>query len=81
MNTLQIKPHNIFMRLSCTVCLLNLIFLGLLGGVYAFSGFDLLTFLCFGNLTAVRCVLAICGVSSLFSLYALLMFKPFKGLK
>lgn len=69
------------MRLSATICLLNLVFLGVCGGVYAFSGFNLLYFLCFENVTAMRAVLGICFVSALFSLYALIAFKPFKGLK
>lgn len=69
------------MRFSCTLCIVNLINLAVCGGVYAFFGFDLLSFLCFGNPTVLRCVLAIDCVSALFTLYALLAFKPFKGLK
>ena len=69
------------MRFSATICLLNLIILGICGGVYAFTGFNLLYFLCFSNITAMRAVLGLCFVSALFSLYALLAFKPFRGLK
>ena len=69
------------MRLSCIACILNLVILGICGGVYAFAGFDLLSFLCFGNLTAVRVVLGIGFVSAIFCLYALLAFRPFRGLK
>lgn len=69
------------MRLSCNLCVLILVFLGICGGVYAFSGFDLLLFLCFMNRTVYRCVLATGLVSALFTVYALLVFKPFKGLK
>lgn len=73
--------HTACMRLSCIACLLNLVILGICGGVYAFAGFDLLLFLCFGSLTAVRVVLGIGFVSAIFCLYALLVFRPFRGLK
>ncbi len=69
------------MRLTCIICTLNLIILGICGGVFAFTGFNLLLFLCFGNVTVMRSFLAICAVSALFELYALIVFKPFKGLK
>lgn len=69
------------MRLSCLICAINLIVLGISGGVYAFSGFNLLEFLCFYNLTAMRITLALNFVSALFLVYALIVFKPFKGLK
>ena len=54
------------MRLSATICLLNLVLLGICGGIYAFSGFNLLYFICFENMTAVRIVLGICFVSAIF---------------
>lgn len=73
--------HNCFMRLSATACLAELIFLGVCGGVYAFTGFNLLKFICFGNITAVRVLLGTGFVSALFCLYALIAFKPFRGLK
>lgn len=69
------------MRLSCNLCLIILIFLAICGGIYAFSGFDLLLFLCFYNTTLCRSLLAIGLVSALFTVYAMLVFKPFKGLK
>ncbi len=69
------------MRLTCILCTLNLIILALCGGVYAFTGFNLLLFLSFNSLTAMRSFLAICAVSALFEIYALLVLKPFKGLK
>lgn len=69
------------MRLSATVCLLDLIFLCLCGGVYAFTGFNLLKFICFGNITAVRVLLGTGFVSAVFCLYALIAFRPFRGLK
>ena len=69
------------MRLSCNLCILILIFLGICGGVYAFSGFDLLLFLCFYSTPVYRSILAIGLVAALFTVYALLVFRPFKGLK
>lgn len=69
------------MRLTCILCTLNLIILGICGGVYAFTGFNLLLFLSFYNPTAMRIFLAITSVAALFVIYALLAFKPFKGLK
>lgn len=73
--------HTFCMRLTCILCTLNLIVLALCGGVYAFTGFDLLLFLSFGNAAAMRSFLGVCAVSALFVLYALLVLKPFKGLK
>ena len=69
------------MKMTCYFCVANLVILGIFGGVYALSGFDLLNFVCFGNVLAYRSFLAICGVSALFTIYSLIAFKPFKGLK
>ena len=69
------------MRLSCNLCIIILIILGICGGVYAFSGFNLLLFLCFYSPTVYRSILAVGMVSALFTVYALLIFRPFKGLK
>ena len=69
------------MRFSCNLCIFILIFLAICGGVAAFSGFNLLLFLCFYNTAIYRSILAIGFVSALFTVYALLVFKPFKGLK
>ena len=69
------------MKLTCYLCIANLVILGICGGVFAFSGFNLLLFLSFGSNIAYRIFLAICGVSALFSVYSLIAFKPFKGLK
>lgn len=69
------------MRLTCDLCAAILIVLGILWGVFAFSGFNALLFLCFYSVTVYRSVLAIGAVCALFLLYALAVFKPFKGLK
>lgn len=69
------------MKYTCYICVINLVILGICAAVYAFSGFNLLLFLSFYNAVAYRCFLAICGVSALFCVYSLIVFKPFKGLK
>lgn len=63
------------------MCVANLIVLGICGGIFAFSGFNLLEFICFGNQMIYRGFLAVCAVSALFCVYSLIAFKPFKGLK
>lgn len=69
------------MKVSCYVCVANLIVLGICGGVFAFSGFNLLEFIFFGNQMLYRGFLAVCAISALFCIYSLIAFKPFKGLK
>jgi len=69
------------MKLTCYFCVANLVILGICGGVYALSGFDIIAFLSFGNEVVSRIFFAICGVSALFTIYSLIAFKPFKGLK
>jgi phage shock protein PspC (stress-responsive transcriptional regulator) len=54
--------------------------LGICGGVAALFGIDLLRLVTLENVTAMRCVLAVNGVSALFLIFALIAFKPFKGL-
>ena len=73
--------HNIYMRLSCIICSVILIILGICGGVYAIFGFDLLVFICFYNDLAARTLTALGGVAALFLIYALSVLKPYKGLK
>jgi hypothetical protein len=75
------KAHNVFMRLSCIICSLNLIILGLCGGVFSLFSVNPLYFIFLKNITAMRIYLAISAVSALFLIYALITFKPFKGLK
>lgn len=69
------------MKFSCYLCAINLVILGICGGVFAFSGFNLLLFICFNNELLYRIFLGICGVSALFTVYSMIAFKPFKGLK
>ena len=58
-----------------------MITLGICGGVYAFSGFNLLYLLCFNSRLAYRIFLANGFVAALYTVYAIFAFKPFKGLK
>lgn len=69
------------MKLTCYLCAANLVILGICAAIYAFSGFNVIEFLSFGMSVAYRCFYAICGVSALFTIYSLIVFKPFKGLK
>ncbi|MGN0805584.1 MAG: hypothetical protein ACI4MC_00975 [Candidatus Coproplasma sp.] len=69
------------MRQTCILCTVNLILLALAGGVYAFTGYNLLLLLSFNSVVAMRSFLAVCAVSAIFEIYAMVTFKPFKGLK
>ena len=69
------------MKMTCYLCVAMLITLGIFGGVYAFSGFNALYFVCLKNLLIYRSFLAVNFVAALFTIYALCTFKPFKGLK
>ena len=69
------------MKLTCYLCVSMLIVLAVSGGIYAFTGFNALLFLCFNSLTAYRSVLAVTAVAALFTIYSLIVFKPFRGLK
>lgn len=70
-----------FMRLSCIFCFIVTLFVCVCGGAYALTGFDLLNFICAGSQAAVNAVLAAGGVCALFLAYALIILKPFRGLK
>ena len=69
------------MKFTCYLCVAILIFLGICGGVYAFTQFNLLLFLCLKSDILYRSNLAIGGVAALYTVYSLIAFKPFKGLK
>ena len=69
------------MRLSCILCVSILIALGICGAVFAFTGFNLLLFLCLGSQVTYRSFLAISGVAALFTIFALVTFRPFRGLR
>lgn len=69
------------MKLTCYLCVSLLVISAICGGVYAFSGFNPLKFLCFYSDVAYRSFLAVNAVAALFTVYSLIVFKPFKGLK
>ena len=69
------------MKMTCYLCVAMLISLAIFGGIYAFSGFNALYFLCLKNDMIYRSFLAVNFVSALFTVYSLIVFKPFKGLK
>lgn len=73
--------HTSIMKFTCVLCVAILIALGICGGVYALSGFNLLYLLCFRSTVVYRCVLSVGGVYALFNIYSLIVFKPFRGLK
>ncbi len=73
--------HTMRMKFTCYLCVALLILSAVCGGVYAFSGFNLLLFLCANSETVYRAALAVTAVAALFTVYALIVFKPFKGLK
>lgn len=69
------------MKLTCYLCVAILIISAICGGVYAFSGFNLLLFICMNSSVAYRSFLAVNAIAALFTVYSLIVFKPFKGLK
>ncbi len=64
------------MKLTTLICCSILIFFGIGACVYALSGFDLLFFLCFQNTIAYRAILSLSGVSALWLLFWLIVFRP-----
>ncbi len=70
-----------FMRLSCIFCFIVTLFICLCEGTRALTGFDLLSFICAGNAAAINSVLAAGGVCALFLCYALIVLRPFRGLR
>lgn len=75
------SAHNEYMKLTCYLCVAMLVTLAIFGGIYAFTGFNALLFLCLNNQTVYRSLLAVTFVASLFTVYSLIVFKPFRGLK
>lgn len=69
------------MKFTCYLCASLLVILGVCGGIYAFTGFNLPLYLCFGQYFIYRSFLAVCAVAALHTVFALIAFKPFKGLK
>ena len=68
------------MKITTLICCGILIFFGLLAAVYALFNFNLLLFLCFGNVYAFRALLSLAGVGALWLLFWLIAFRPTKPL-
>ena len=69
------------MKFTCYLCVSLLVISAICGGVYAFSGFDVIRYLSFGSDTVYRSFLAVAAIAALFTIYSMIFFKPFKGLK
>lgn len=69
------------MRMTCNLCIAFLIVSSIFGGVYALSGVNVLYFLCFKNEIIFRTLLVQTAVAGLFTIYSMLVFKPFRKLK
>lgn len=68
------------MKWTTLICCSYLILFGIVAAVYAFTGFSLLHFICFGNTVAVRALLSLTGVCALWLLFWLIAFRPTKYL-
>ena len=66
------------MKLTTWIACGILIFFGLCATVFALSGFNLLLFMCAGNIIVYRSILSITGVAALWLLYWLIAFRPTK---
>ncbi len=68
------------MKLTTLLCCSILILCGLCAAVFALSGFDLLLFLCAGNVTVYRAALSLSGVAAAWLLFWLIAFRPTRPL-
>lgn len=66
------------MKITTLICLPILIALGIFAAVYALSGFNLLLFLCWGNVYLFRGLLALSGVAALWVAFWAIAFRPTK---
>ena len=68
------------MKITTLICCSFLIAFGLIASAYALFGFNLLLFLCFGNVIAFRAILSLAGVAALWLLFWLIAFRPTRPL-
>lgn len=68
------------MKLTTIICSAILIAFGIFATVYAFSGFNLLLFLCVENFYVFRALLSLAGVAALWLLFWLIAFRPLRYL-
>ncbi len=64
------------MKLTTILCSAYLILTGVFLTVFAFSGFDLLLFLCFYNQAVYRALLSLTGVAAAWLAFWLAAFRP-----
>lgn len=68
------------MKLTTIICATILIVFSIFATVFALSGFNLLLFLCFGNLLIERAMLSLTGIAAAWLLFWLVTFRPMKYL-
>ncbi|MBR7186045.1 MAG: hypothetical protein IKD43_00895 [Clostridia bacterium] len=68
------------MKLTTFICCGILIAFGTFASVFALTGFDLLFFLCFGNVILYRSLLSLSGMGAAWLLFWLICFRPTKFL-
>ena len=68
------------MKVTTLICCGILIAFGVLAAIYALFGFNLLLFLCLGNVYVFRGLLSLAGVGALWLLFWLIAFRPTKPL-
>ena len=64
------------MKLTTIICCSYLAFIGLIATVFALSGFNLLLFLCAGNVIVYRALLSLSGVAAGWLIFWLIAFRP-----
>lgn len=64
------------MKYTTYICCAILILFGLGAAVFALTGFNLLLFLCAGNVLIYRAILSLTGVGALWLLFWLIAFRP-----
>lgn len=68
------------MKLTTIICSIVLIAFSVFATVYALSGFNLLLFICFGNVTVMRALMSLTGIAGAWLLFWLIAFRPMKYL-
>lgn len=69
------------MKFTCYLCVSLLVISAIFGGIFAFAGFNALKLLCLNSEAVYRSFLGVNAVAALFTVYSMIAFKPFKGLK
>ena len=64
------------MKITTILCCSFLIALSVIACVYALTGFNLLLFLCAGNVIIFRAILSLAGIAAGWLLFWLIAFRP-----